>query len=78
MSRTRILLATLGLVAAVGVPALAFASSDGSGSGCCEQQAPCCSKKASCCDEADPTITCPMTGEKIKASECPLCLKGSK
>lgn len=59
MSRTRIVLATLGLAAAVGIPAIALASS-----GAAAQ---------SCCDTADPTITCPMTGERIKESDCPLC-----
>ena len=78
MSRTFILFATLGLAAAVGIPTIALASSGGSEQNCCETQGPCCSKKAACCDKADPTITCPMTGEKIKASECPLCCKETK
>jgi hypothetical protein len=78
MSRTRILLATLGLAAAVGVPAIALAGAVGAGGSCCEGGGSCRSKQAVCCDQPDPTITCPMTGEKIKASECPLCCKDAK
>lgn len=78
MSRIRILFATLGLAAAVGIPTIALAGPDVSEQNCCEPQGACCSKQASCCDKADPTITCPMTGEWIKASECPLCCKERK
>ena len=73
MSRTRIVLLTLGLIAAVGIPTIAMASSSASEGGCCARQESCCTKEASCCEEPSATITCPMTGEKIKASECPLC-----
>lgn len=73
MSRTRILLVTLSLAAAVGIPAIALAQSGGSEPSCCDTPASCCSKQAAAREQADPTITCPLTGEAIKASECPLC-----
>ena len=75
MSRIHILFATLGLAAAVGIPAIALASSGGSEQSCCKPQTSCCSKEAACCEEADPAIACPTTGEKITASECPVCCK---
>lgn len=73
MSPTRILLVSLGLAAAVGIPAIALARSGGSEPTCCDTPASCCSKQATARTQADPTITCPLTGETIKASECPLC-----
>lgn len=72
MSKFRRVLVGLGLVAAV--PALAFAASrtpDSTSSGCCEK------KSAPAGAAADHTITCPITGEQIKESDCPLC-KGSR
>jgi hypothetical protein len=72
MSKTRTLLVALGL-AALAVPAVALAKASSSGRSCCGDERPCCAKDAACCEDADATITCPMTGEKIKASECPLC-----
>ena len=74
MSKIRLLLAGLGL-AALAVPAVALANA--SGGSCCNDQKPCCAENAACCDKADSTITCPLTGEQIEESECPLC-KGAK
>jgi len=77
MSKTRILFATLGLAAAVAIPTIALASGSSGSRPCCEANAKCCTPKSACCDKADKIITCPVTGETIKESECPLC-KGHK
>ena len=72
MSKIRLLLAGLGL-AALAVPAVAIANASSSVPGCCGDEKPCCTKDASCCDKPEAMITCPLTGEQIRETECPLC-----
>jgi uncharacterized protein (DUF779 family) len=76
MSKFRKLLVAAGILA---IPAVAFAAVTGSSGSCCGAKSPCCEPKAACCEQAvgDKQITCPITGETINESECPLC-KGQK
>lgn len=76
MSKIRKLLVAVGILA---IPAVAFAAANGSSGSCCEPKSPCCQPKAACCDQAaaEKQIVCPITGDTINESECPLC-KGKK
>lgn len=69
----RTLFIGLGALAAGALAVSLASTSAASADAGCRAGASCCNEDAACCPKADPTITCPMTGEKIKSSECPLC-----
>ena len=73
MSRTKKWLLRLGVLAVVPA-AVAFASTSNPSGTCCGGNAPCCNERAPCCEKAGTKITCPITGEQIEESACPLCI----
>lgn len=76
MSKFRKLLIAVGILA---VPAVAYAASAASAGSCCAPKGQYCRPTAACSEASasENQIVCPINGETIPESECPLC-KGAK